>query len=193
MLRDTERAVSRAAAHVALGGTLDRRASAQGQSVAAPLSLVAGSTVRLKKLGSLAVVDAPPERGQVRLRAGGMKLTVAVEDVELAKPGTRVVSAPAPKRVKNTARTLQVAVRTPSNTLDLRGQRVEEALERVDAFLDVMMGEGESLGFVLHGHGTGAMKLAVRAHLAASKYVEHSRPAEADEGGDAFTIFWMKE
>jgi DNA mismatch repair protein MutS2 len=195
MLRDTERAVSRAAAHVALGGTLDRRANAAGSasSVAVPLSLVAGSTVRLKKLGSLAVVEAAPERGQVRLRAGGMKLTVAVDDVELAKPGVRVTQAAAPKRMKSAARTLPVAVRTPSNTLDLRGQRVEEALERVDAFLDVMMGEGEPLGFVLHGHGTGAMKLAARAHLAASKYVEHSRPAEADEGGDAFTIFWMKD
>jgi DNA mismatch repair protein MutS2 len=195
MLRDTERAVSRAAAHVALGGTLDRRANAGGSasSVAVPLSLVAGSTVRLKKLGSLAVVEAAPERGQVRLRAGGMKLTVAVDDVELAKPGVRVTQAAAPKRMKSATRTLPVAVRTPSNTLDLRGQRVEEALERVDAFLDVMMGEGEPLGFVLHGHGTGAMKLAARAHLAASKYVEHSRPAEADEGGDAFTIFWMKD
>jgi DNA mismatch repair protein MutS2 len=195
MLRDTERAVSRAAAHVAVGGTLDRRANAgvRAPSTTAPLSLLAGNTVRLKKLGSLAVVEAPPERGQVRLRAGGMKLTVAVDDVELAKPGIRVAPAATPKRNKSAARTLPVAVRTPSNTLDLRGQRVEEALDRVDAFLDVMMGEGEPLGFVLHGHGTGAMKLAVRAHLAASRYVEHSRPAEADEGGDAFTIFWMKD
>jgi DNA mismatch repair protein MutS2 len=195
-LRDTERSVSRAAAHVALGGTLDRRASgaASGQSVsAAPIALAAGSTVRLKKLGGLAVVEAAPERGQVRLRAGGMKLTLPLEDVELAKPGTRMPAPAAPKRTKSVARTLPVAVRTPTNTLDLRGQRVEEALERVDAFLDVMMGEGEPLGFVLHGHGTGAMKLAVRAHLAASKYIEHSRPAEADEGGDAFTIFWMRE
>jgi DNA mismatch repair protein MutS2 len=77
--------------------------------------------------------------------------------------------------------------------LDLRGARVDEAFARVDAFLDVMMGEGERFGFVLHGHGTGAIKGAVREHLGASSYVEHSRAAEPDEGGDAFTVFWIRD
>jgi len=70
---------------------------------------------------------------------------------------------------------------------------VEEALARLDAFLDVMMGEGEAFGFVLHGHGTGAVKAAVREHLGTSSYIEHSRAAESDEGGDAFTVFWMRD
>jgi DNA mismatch repair protein MutS2 len=85
------------------------------------------------------------------------------------------------------------AVRTPSNTLDLRGTRADDVSTRVDAFVDVMLGEGESVGFVLHGHGTGAVKAAVREHLAASSYVEHSRAAEPDEGGDAFTVFWIRD
>jgi len=56
-----------------------------------------------------------------------------------------------------------------------------------------MMGEGEAFGFVLHGHGTGAVKAAVREHLGTSSYIEHSRAAESDEGGDAFTVFWMRD
>jgi hypothetical protein len=32
----------------------------------------------------------------------------------------------------------------------------------------------------------------VREQLRASAYVEHSRPAESDEGGDAFTVFWLR-
>jgi len=55
-----------------------------------------------------------------------------------------------------------------------------------------MLNIGEQLGFVLHGHGTGALKSAVRAHLQASSYIEQAQPADADSGGDAFTIFWLR-
>jgi DNA mismatch repair protein MutS2 len=78
------------------------------------------------------------------------------------------------------------------NTLDLRGERVDVALDKVDAFLDRMLNVGETAGFVLHGHGTGALKSAVRAHLRASSYVEQSRVADPDSGGDAFTVFWLR-
>ena len=32
----------------------------------------------------------------------------------------------------------------------------------------------------------------VREHLAGSRFVTHSRAAESDEGGDAFTVFWLE-
>ena len=204
-LRETERTVSRAAAHVALGGTLEQhqrtaeRGAAEPRSAkpAKPVDLaafVAGAAVRLKKLGTLATLEGPPERGSVRVRAGAVKLTVSLDDVELTNQKPRSSGASKPARPKSKlGGTLAAAVRTGTNTLDLRGTRVDEALDRLDAFLDVMMGEGESVGFVLHGHGTGAMKAAVREHLGSSAYVEHSRSAEADEGGDAFTLFWLRE
>jgi DNA mismatch repair protein MutS2 len=199
-LREAERTVSRAAAHVALGGTLEQHARASEERKLGPPSstvqlaaLTAGATVRIKKTGTLATLDAPPERGSVRLRAGAVKLTLALDEVEPALGRPKASAPRAPVRAKQRAATLVAAVRTPSNTLDLRGTRVDEALARLDAFLDVMMGEGEPVGFVLHGHGTGAMKAAVREHLGSSLYVEHSRSAEPDEGGDAFTVFWMRE
>jgi DNA mismatch repair protein MutS2 len=194
-LRDAERTVSRAAAHVAIGGSLERHhAATHPASEPDRAALRAGATVRLKKLGTLATLEAAPERGLARLRAGALRLTVPLADLELAAPGARPPRAPAEKKKKRAnSPTLATPVRTATNTLDLRGVRVEEALGKLDAFLDVMMGEGEPLGFVLHGHGTGAVKASVREHLGGSGYVEHSRPAESDEGGDAFTVFWMRE
>ncbi|HSU38646.1 MAG TPA: Smr/MutS family protein, partial [Polyangiaceae bacterium] len=155
--------------------------------------LAVGSTVRVKKTGTLATVEAPPERGSVRLRAGAIRLTLSLEEVEPAKGSPRPKTPKAAPRARARPTTLPAAVRTPTNTLDLRGTRVDEALGRLDAFLDVMLGEGEPVGFVLHGHGTGAIKAAVREHLAASSYIEQSRAAEPDEGGDAFTVFWLRE
>lgn len=192
-LRDVERAVSRGAAHVAMGGSVEQHAARKAPRAAAPKpeTFAAGTTVKLKRLGTLATVEAEPARGLVRLRAGALRLTVPLADVEPAK-GARPPSVKREPRSSHTAR-LGEPVRTPSNTLDLRGTRADDVGARVDAFLDVMLGEGESVGFVLHGHGTGAVKAAVREHLAASGYVEHSRPAEPDEGGDAFTVFWIKD
>ncbi|HEY3495892.1 MAG TPA: Smr/MutS family protein [Polyangiaceae bacterium] len=194
LLREAERSVSRAAAHVAVGGTLDqKRAAARAPASTSETNLRAGATVRLKKLGTLATLEAAPERGLARLRAGALRLTVPVGDLELAAPGQKAPRAPAPRKQRSVTSTLPVPVRTVDNTLDLRGARVEEALAKLDAFLDVMLGEGQPLGFVLHGHGTGAMKASVREHLGSSGYVEHSRAAESDEGGDAFTVFWLKD
>jgi DNA mismatch repair protein MutS2 len=193
-LRDVERAVSRGAAHVAIGGSVEQHAARKAPPAAAPKpeTFAVGATVKLKRLGTLATVDAEPERGLVRLRAGALRLTVPLADVEPAAKGARPAGVKREPRSSHTAR-LAEPVRTPSNTLDLRGTRADDVGARVDAFLDVMLGEGDSVGFVLHGHGTGAVKAAVREHLGASSYVEHSRPAEPDEGGDAFTVFWIKD
>lgn len=79
-------------------------------------------------------------------------------------------------------------MRLPFNTCDLRGKRVDEALEAVDLFLGGLSGKGTHTGWILHGHGTGALKQAVRDWLPTSMIVRRWRPADADEGGDAYTI-----
>ncbi len=54
-----------------------------------------------------------------------------------------------------------------------------------------MLQLNEPAGFVLHGHGTGAMKAAVREHLAMSPVVRHFEAANQEHGGDAFTVVWL--
>jgi DNA mismatch repair protein MutS2 len=49
------------------------------------------------------------------------------------------------------------------------------------------------VGFVLHGHGSGALRAAVREHLkAAPPYVQTTRPGAPDEGGEAITVFYLE-
>jgi DNA mismatch repair protein MutS2 len=83
---------------------------------------------------------------------------------------------------------LDSALRMPANTLDLRGVRVEEGIERLQEFLDESMLASREVVFVLHGHGSGAMKSAVRRALSESPYVSASAPAPEDQGGDALTV-----
>jgi DNA mismatch repair protein MutS2 len=125
-----------------------------------------------------------------------MKLLVPTRELTLVGKGGPPAGTSAPKKGKPKGVTqpkpLAAPQRTQATTLDLRGERLEAALDRVDPFIDRLLSSNEAVGFVLHGHGTGALKLHVREHLRASAYVEHSRPAEADEGGDAFTVFWVR-
>ncbi len=66
--------------------------------------------------------------------------------------------------------------------------RVEELLREVDRFLDRLYSEGAPEAVILHGHGTGALKQALRDHLGASPYVTEFRAGDRHEGGDAVTV-----
>jgi DNA mismatch repair protein MutS2 len=191
-LRGIERDLARAAVHVSLGGSLlPERAQRQEAPPPSPShAFKGGDTVRVRSSGLLAsVLDADGDK--LRVQVGAIKLVLRSLDVEPAQ-ASKTKSQPRPRRATSPAVARATAVRTSSNTLDLRGERVDEALSKVDTFLDRMLNIGEQLGFVLHGHGTGALKSAVRSHLQASSYVEHSSPADEDSGGDAFTIFWLR-
>lgn len=76
----------------------------------------------------------------------------------------------------------------PSVEIDLRGLAVDEALARIDAFLDVHYSGPTGRVRIIHGHGSGALKQAVRDHLKRSGYVKSHRPGDEKEGGDGATV-----
>jgi DNA mismatch repair protein MutS2 len=193
-LRDIERAVNASAGEVAVGGRIEAALRGQ-QDDETPLTeaeILPGKTVFVPKLRTHAQILEAPVRGQVRVAAGAMKLTLRIDELAPGKAGARAPSAPTkkPKVKAMPARTDATPVRVDSNTCDVRGLRVDEAIDRVDAFIDRLLSEGDPAGFVLHGHGTGALKVAIRAQLGAHRCVATARAADDDQGGDAFTVLW---
>ncbi|HJX52537.1 MAG TPA: Smr/MutS family protein, partial [Polyangia bacterium] len=85
-----------------------------------------------------------------------------------------------------------VSMQNGANTLDLRGQRADEALGELEAFLDRTALEGADTVFVIHGHGTGALRKVVREYLATSPYVERFRPGGKGEGGDGVSVVSLR-
>lgn len=75
-----------------------------------------------------------------------------------------------------------------SNTLDLRGFRVEEALDELEAYLDKASLVNLTPVFIIHGHGTGVLKQCVRDFLSTSPYVCKFRAGEHTEGGDGVSV-----
>jgi len=160
---------------------------APGPDDAAPLA--PGDRVKLKKLGAVGEVVSIGSGG-IQVRTGG--LTVNAKRKELERIGAALPPEPRRKRTAVTMAprdaAMSEAARHGANTLDLRGKRVDEALAEVDTFFDRMVMRGQSTVFLLHGHGTGALKEAIRGELRGNAYVSDWSPASEEQGGDAFTV-----
>jgi DNA mismatch repair protein MutS2 len=77
--------------------------------------------------------------------------------------------------------------------LDLRGLRVADGLDTVDAYLDDAALVGMPFVHIIHGHGTGAMREAVRDQLRNHPLVARSRPGERGEGGNGVTVVYLRD
>jgi DNA mismatch repair protein MutS2 len=197
-VREAERAIDRVAGEVAVGSPLERYVSAADDSARPAIratDLRKGMRVWVSRLGSNAEVVELPASGEVRVAAGFLKLTVPLAELRAATP-----IDPVPARsVRQADRPVvapagavdEVPIQVRDNTCDLRGLRVDDAIALATTFLDRAQGDGRPLVFLLHGHGSGALREAVRRELARSPSVARFRAADPSHGGDAVTIVWL--
>jgi DNA mismatch repair protein MutS2 len=156
--------------------------------------------------GTIASLDE--RKGRATLDVNGLRVDVELDELQAtsgrggaAGPGSRPKSgrrgdfgeAPtatfatgAAKAKASAARTQRV--RAVASSLDLRGARVEEALTMLDQYLDDAVHAGAGRVTVVHGHGSGAMRNAVREMLGGHPLVREWRPGEQGEGGDGATV-----
>ncbi len=132
------------------------------------------------------------ERGGKRatLEAGGMRVTVDVDDLVLSSGGEVGGSraGEAQGAASSTSELRADRSRSVASSLDLRGARVEEALEALGRYLDDAGLAGLSKVMIIHGLGTGALRDAVRSEATGHPLVRSLRPGERGEGGDGATI-----
>lgn len=81
--------------------------------------------------------------------------------------------------------------KSPGLELDLRGERVEDALARLETYLDAAYTSGLPFARIIHGKGTGALKKAVRDRVDAHPLVSKVTEALPAEGGGGVTIIHM--
>ncbi|RMG71851.1 MAG: endonuclease MutS2 [Chloroflexi bacterium] len=82
-------------------------------------------------------------------------------------------------------------VKSPGLELDLRGQRVEGAIERLEHYVDAAYTAGLPFARIIHGKGTGALRKAVREHVETHPLIAKVETAHPSEGGDGVTIIHM--
>lgn len=76
--------------------------------------------------------------------------------------------------------------------LKLIGWRVEEALEELERHIDQALLADCDRFRVVHGHGTGALRDAVRRALKSHPAVAEVRAGKSNEGGDGATVVQLK-
>ncbi len=130
------------------------------------------------------------ERGGKRatLEAGSMRVTVDVEDLVLAALGPSERTSDAAAATSNASALRLERADSVASSLDLRGARVEEALEALARYLDDAGLAGLPKVMIIHGLGTGALRDAVRAEAVDHPLVRALRPGQRGEGGDGTTI-----
>lgn len=76
--------------------------------------------------------------------------------------------------------------------LDLRGERYEDALMRVEKYIDDALLAGYPRVNIIHGKGTGALRQGVQEYLKNHRSVKKIRFGDAGEGGTGVTVVEFK-
>ncbi|HKB80891.1 MAG TPA: Smr/MutS family protein, partial [Thermoanaerobaculia bacterium] len=143
---------------------------------------------KFKVRGEVVSIDG----GKAVLKVSGKNMTVDAKDLVGLGPPTSAGSTA--KRQPRAAVSRATNDAVPSFAeLNLIGQRVDDALEESDRFLDRALLEGKQAVRIIHGFGTGALRKAVRDHLRKHPAVKSWRPGNENEGGDGATVAVLEE
>lgn len=145
-----------------------------------------GTKVFVPSLSQDGIVQSKPNsKGEVMILSNSIRLQLPW--FELKPPGS--AQNPTAKIVRQSSQ-FTAALVDEDKTLDLRGKTVEEALEDLEIALDQASSRQEDRMKIIHGHGTEALKKAVRTYLSRSVYVKKWKAGAPEQGGDGIT--WIE-
>lgn len=146
-----------------------------------------GDKVYLRNLDTEGFVEEIGEE-VLEVRIGKMRVKTDLRQIE--RPyGQEQRDAPAATPIEREDRVQREIFRaSPGNELHLRGLRAEEALLKLERYLDEAYTAGLPFARIVHGKGTGTLREVVRETLSASPLVSQWEEAQAVEGGAGVTI-----
>ncbi len=154
-------------------------ANSEAPSIEGPV--VVGDPVRHRSLGWRGTLVAL-QRGRAEVDLDGKRLRCRVEELVPGGPSAQ-------HRQERRVPVTEVPEATPlAFELNLIGERVEPALERLERHLEEAVRQGRREVRVVHGHGTGRLRRAVRQRLSRHALVAEQRAGGTGEGGDGATI-----
>ena len=137
------------------------------------------------------VMSLPDRNGLVEVRAGILKTKVPLSNLKapdkLKKPANNDKPKPQPRST-----TVQRVQRKASMEINLLGMTVDEALMETDQFIDHAVMNGQTMVYLIHGKGTGALRKAIHAHLRGHRNVKSFRLGQYGEGEAGVTVVELK-
>ena len=161
-----------------------------------------GQEVCIAELNQLATVFSLPDKnGDVLVRAGIIKTKVPLKGlkqpeklVKETKPQTKAQQRYS--RLTGDANRpngrVERVQRTAKMECNLLGLTVDEALPEVDSFIDRAILNGQTVVYLIHGNGTGALRTAIQKHLRGNRMVKSFRLGRYGEGESGVTVVELK-
>ena len=172
---------------LALGNTQKKPAD---QKTVDPKKLKKGDSVKIISMNLKGIVNTLPDaRGNLFVQCGIMRMQTNVNNLVPVKEET--ITAPALQRT-NTGKLKMSKSFSVSSEINLLGCTVDEAIAKLDKYLDDAYLAHLPSVRVVHGKGTGALRNAVQSHLKRLKYVKEYRLGEYGEGDAGVTIVTFK-
>lgn len=160
-----------------------------------------GAKVRLKNLGAQGVLTALSEN-EAEVQVGVLRVRARLSDLETG-PAPETVPAASVRRSKPepVAAPASHAAAIPESSdpaspgmeLDLRGQRVDDALDALDRYLDSACLAGLPWARIIHGKGTGKLREAIRQSLQSHPHIRSFESGGEKEGGEGVTVVKFRQ
>ncbi|GEN85563.1 endonuclease MutS2 [Oceanobacillus sojae] len=139
-----------------------------------------GDEIKLLTVNQLGEVVSKVNDKEYMVQVGIMKVKVKRSDLELVKKKKKKQAEPVA-----TVRGSNQHVKTE---LDLRGERYEDAIHKLEKYVDDVLLAGYAQASIIHGKGTGALRKGVQEFVKRHPHIKGSRSGEAGEGGSGVTI-----
>ncbi|EEU7817415.1 endonuclease MutS2 [Listeria monocytogenes] len=143
-----------------------------------------GDNVRVLSLGQKGTLLNKISDKEWNVQIGIIKMKIKTADLEYIQP-----EKPKKQRIITSVHSSDSPAKSE---LDLRGERYEDALQKVDKYLDEALLAGYPQVAIIHGKGTGALRTGVTEYLKNHRMVKSIRFGAAAEGGNGVTIVEFK-
>lgn len=141
--------------------------------------------VLVKSYGQRGVLLRKAGEHEWEVQLGILKMKVQEAELEKIK-----VEENSKKAIRTSVKSVGAVHVSP--TLDLRGERYEEALVKADRYLDAAVLAGYASVTIIHGKGTGALRQGITDFLAQSRVVKSFKFSAPNAGGNGSTIVYLK-
>ncbi len=157
-----------------------------------------GDLVEFDELGTVGILqDDPDGKKCVSIRVGSQTIKISPSAVRVASSSRARANAKSQRHQASMSPSLVSNNPSKKNGFyqqehDLRGIRLDDALERTLAALDQALKDQAKYVKIIHGQGSGVLKTGIRELCQSSPYTENYRAGDPAEGGDGVTIIELR-
>lgn len=138
------------------------------------------------------VVGTPNSKGEITVAVGSLTTKAKINNLEILTNYKEPETSKTGKAITGQGKIKMSKTSSISPEINLLGYTVDEAVAKLDKYLDDAYISKLSQIRIVHGKGTGALRSGITAYLKGIPYIKSFRLGEAGEGDAGVTIVEFK-